>query len=67
MKIAFPYNGEIALITVDPKSKFDIDTLAKRNVPKGIPYLLVEEKDLPPREWIEAWEADWSSPDGYGE
>ena len=38
---------------------------AKRDLPEGTPYLLVDQSQLPPDDYFfEAWEADFSNPDG---
>jgi len=46
----------------------DIHEIAQLVVPDGLPYLIVDRADLPPDDgvWFEAWEADFSEPDGYG-
>jgi hypothetical protein len=41
--------------------------VALKDVPIGSPFLIVEDTDLPQdREYIDAWEADFSQPHGYG-
>lgn len=35
-------------------------------VPKGVPYLLLAEEDIPKDVSPEAWEIDFSNPSGYG-
>jgi len=41
---------------------------AKSIVPQGRPFLIVADDDLPAdRTYREAWDADFSQPDGHGE
>ena len=42
--------------------------MALKDVPAGTPYLIVNPAtDLPPDfDFFEAWEADFSTPDGHG-
>ena len=40
---------------------------AKRTVPSGRPFLIVNAADLPSFKYHEAWRADFSYPDGHGE
>lgn len=66
MKIIFPNeNGSIAIIF--PTGILSLDATAKKDVPAGLPYLIVNDNDLP-TDWStsEAWEVDFSKPDGYG-
>ena len=44
-----------------------IEEIARKDVPAGVPYLIVDEADIPAdRTYREAWTADFSSPHGYG-
>lgn len=43
---------------------------AKRVAPEGRPFWLVEQSELPPMEYYDAWRVDVAKvrePDGYGE
>jgi len=41
--------------------------LALKDVPEGVAYEIVSEDDIPSdRSFRNAWEADFSNPDGYG-
>lgn len=59
-------NGVCATVVADPR--LTIEEAAQLIVPEGQPYLIVDRADLPPDDgvWFEAWEADFSEPDGYG-
>jgi hypothetical protein len=43
-----------------------IDEIAKKDVPAGRPFILIDESELPDAQYREAWDADFSEPDGYG-
>ena len=46
-----------------------LDDLAKKDVPDGLPYWIVDETEFPTdRTFRNAWEIqeDWGPPDGYG-
>ena len=67
MFIIYPNNGCVALITPSENCGLSVEEIASKDVPEGIPYLFVEEKDLPSDHiFFEAWETDFSKPDGYG-
>ena len=44
-----------------------IEEIARKDVPAGVPYLIVDESDLPDdHTYFNAWEADFSNPHGHG-
>lgn len=44
-----------------------IEQIAAKDVPAGVPYLIVDAADIPvDRTYRAAWQADFSQPDGYG-
>lgn len=43
-----------------------ISEIARKDVPAGLPFVFIEESELPPIELREAWDCDFSDPDGYG-
>ena len=61
-------NGSVSLIT--PTQEFvnthGITEVARKDVPAGKPYLILDSADLPSQEYFNAWEADFSTPDGQG-
>lgn len=60
-------NGSISLIMPAPDCGLTIEEIARKDVPAGVPYLIVDRADLPTDfEFFNAWEADFSNPDGYG-
>jgi hypothetical protein len=64
--IIFPNDtGGIAMII--PTGELAIEEVARKDVPAGIPYLFVEDTvELPDDGFFNAWEADFTTPDGYG-
>lgn len=49
-------------------SSIPLADIARKVVPAGDPFLLIHTSDLPgDRTYQEAWEADFTNPDGYGE
>ena len=66
MKILFQ-NIEGGLSVIHPTGEIPIADVAQKDVPAGVPYLIVSEDDIPSdRTFRNAWEADFSNPDGYG-
>lgn len=44
-----------------------VEQIARKDVPAGVPYLIVDATDIPAdRSLRAAWRADFSQPDGYG-
>ena len=65
MKIIYPNPNGISII--HPTGEIPVQEVARKDVPAGVPYIFVEDSDIPPdRSTREAWEADFSNPDGYG-
>jgi hypothetical protein len=64
-KIIFPHGDGIAVI--HPTGELPIDEVARKDVPAGLPFLIVDDADLPTdRTFRAAWDADFSAPDGTG-
>ena len=65
-KIIYP-NAEGGLCIVYPAGELPIEDVCQKDVPAGVPYLVVPEEDYPSDySFIDAWEADFSNPDGHG-
>jgi len=62
--IFYPLDGGIVVIF--PTGELPITEVARKDVPVGTPYFVIDSADLPPLEQQQAWEADFSEPDGYG-
>lgn len=62
-----PQTGHLALMKPVADCGIPIEEIAKKDVPAGLPYLLIDESDLPQaHEFFEAWEADFTVSDGQG-
>lgn len=58
-------NGNLAVVL--PTGELPLNEVARKDVPAGVPYLIVDESDVPADEtFFNAWEADFTTPDGYG-
>jgi hypothetical protein len=66
--IIYPQDsGSIALVIPAPECGLSVKEIARKDVPVGVPYLIVNNGDVPlEHEFFGAWEADFSNPDGYG-
>lgn len=65
-KILYP-NPEGGICVVHPTGELSIEDVCQKDVPAGTPYLIVEDDVIPSdRSFRNAWEADFSNPDGYG-
>jgi hypothetical protein len=66
MKIA--YNDNEGLKILIPAIDIDINILADKDVPAGIYYKIIQDSDLPSREFRSAWELEIneSNADGIG-
>lgn len=62
-------NGTIAIMTPSPQSGLTVEQIAKKDVPTGLPYKIVDLSDLPSdRTFRNAWEIeDAELTDGVGE
>lgn len=59
-------DGSISII--EPLPLLDIDLIAKKDVPYGVPYKIVSSSDIPTdRTFRNAWTANFESYDGIGE
>jgi hypothetical protein len=57
----------VAIIVPAPECKLSIEEIARKDVPAGTPYKIVDATDIPSdRTFRSAWEADISTPDGQG-
>jgi hypothetical protein len=60
-------NGSISLIMPAADCGLTIEEIARKDVPAGVPYKIVNRTDLPEDfEFFDAWEADITEPDGVG-
>lgn len=60
-------NGGVSILTPILDSNLTVEDIALKDVPEGRPYKIITVDDIPTdRTFRNAWEADFSSPDGYG-
>lgn len=60
-------NEEGGLSVVIPTGELPIEDVCQKDVPAGTPYLIVEDDVIfSDRSFRNAWEADFSNPDGIG-
>jgi hypothetical protein len=59
--------GRAILVIPAPNCGISIEEIARKDVPAGLPYHIVNESQVPvDRTFYEAWEADFTNPTGYG-
>jgi len=63
--ILYPTDNGVAM-TQPVDLTIPILELARGTTPAGVPFILVDETELPDGNYFEAWSADFSEPDGYG-
>lgn len=62
-----PKSAQVCLMKPNLECDLSLSDIAKKDTPFQTPYLIVNESDLPTDlTYIEAWEIDFTSPDGYG-
>ena len=67
MKKIIYQNSDGGLSVVYPTGALPFEDVCQKDVPAGVPYLIVTTDDIPSdRTFCGAWEADFSNPDGYG-
>lgn len=64
--IIYP-NPEGGICLVMPTGELPIADVTQKDVPAGKPYLIVDAASIPEdHTFFNAWEADFSNPDGHG-
>lgn len=61
--------GGVSIVypTQEAVSVLGIESVARKDVPAGVAFLIADASLIPEdRTFREAWEADFSNPDGYG-
>lgn len=66
--IIYPNNqGGIAVIMPVPDCEIPVEEIARKDVPAGVPYRIIDAADIPEdRTFRNAWTANFDQPDGYG-
>lgn len=58
-------SGGVSIVT--PTGELPIEEVARKDVPAGVAYKVIEQTDIPSdRTFRNAWEAEITNPDGYG-
>ncbi len=67
-RIIYPTpEGGVAIIVPAPNCGLSITEIARKDVPAGTPYKIINAADVPDdRTFRNAWEGDFSEPDGQG-
>lgn len=61
-KIIYPTNGSLAVITPNPACELTLEQIAEKDVPKGLPYRIVDDSAFPvDGMFFSAWETDFTS------
>jgi hypothetical protein len=65
-RIIYPNeNGGVSIVI--PTGELAIEEVARKDVPAGVAYKIVDVADIPSdRTFRNAWEADFTNPDGVG-
>jgi hypothetical protein len=67
MKRIIYQNNDGGVSILIPTGELAIEEVAKKDVPAGKPYKIVDEADIPSdRTFRDAWEANITAPDGVG-
>lgn len=71
MKIIYPTDlsdlSAAPIAVIHPTGEIPIEAVALKDVPQGLPYRFVPDADIPSdRTYREAWQADFTTPDGFG-
>jgi hypothetical protein len=65
--IIFPLNNKLSIIIPADNTSLSIGEIAIKDVPSGVPYKIIDSSLIPTdRTFRDAWEADFTDPDGYG-
>lgn len=63
--IIYP-NADGGISILMPTGVFSVEETARRDLPSLTPYKIIFESDIPgDSDFRDAWDADFSSPDGY--
>jgi len=59
--------GGVSVLIPAPECGLSIEEIARKDVPAGVPYKIVNDADLPEDQTFrDAWEVDITNPDGVG-
>lgn len=58
--------GGVCVMVPNLDCGLTVEEIAQKDVPVGRPYVFVSEAELPDPSYREAWDCDFSQPDGHG-
>jgi hypothetical protein len=66
--IAYKKSDDNSIVLLYPNLNcgIPIEEIARKDVPSEIPYILINKEELPDYEFFDAFEADFTNPNGYG-
>lgn len=67
--LIYPTSTGIAVVHPTPEflAEHTMADVAQKSVPAGVPYRVIDASHIPAdRTFRDAWEADFSNPDGFG-
>lgn len=65
-RIIYP-NADGGVVVIVPTGEIELSEVARKDVPAGVAYKIVDVADIPSdRTFRNAWEADFTNPDGFG-
>lgn len=65
--VLYPHPSGCLAVVVPADCGLSVEEIARKDVPAGLPFLIVDRADLPQDEtYAAAWTADFSSPHGHG-
>jgi hypothetical protein len=66
-RIIYPDGDGVSVLIPAEQSGLTVEQTARKDVPEGVPYRIVEDADIPEdRTYRDLWTADFTNPDGYG-
>lgn len=66
-RIIYSTENGVSVIIPSPDCELPINEIARKDVPAGVPYKIIDVSDIPSdRTFRSAWEAQIDEPDGYG-
>ena len=66
-RIIYPTTGGGIAVIIPAQCGLTIEQIAQKDTPAGVPYRIIDVSDIPAdRSQRQAWEADFSNPDGHG-
>lgn len=66
-RVIYPYGDSNGIAILYPTGEVPFEDVCLKDVPEGVPFKIIDQSDIPQDDsFRDAWEADFSNPDGYG-